>query len=195
MDQAYLTKPWPTTPKRTRRGEIAHPECPIEQSVRGRDDAAKAQLARYAWERPAPRDGTTFVADDHGLRVLAHCEATLARAVRMLSRRFAGSIVLRSPAVRYVPGNPVLEPYMMVDVIGPQAHLPLVRQDMARRGGRVVAVDARGDGTFRLEAETPLALLMGYASWLSALGAPDSPQAGARLSRYLPIEDGGPSAA
>jgi hypothetical protein len=195
MDQAYFTRPRATTPGRTRRGEIAHPECPIEQSVRGRDDATRTQLARFAWERPAARAGSTLVADDQGLRVLARCEATLSRAVQPLARRFAGRIVLRSPAVRYVPGNPVLEPYMMVDVIGPHVHLPLVRKDMARRGGRVVGVDARGDGTFRLEAEAPLALLMGYASWLAALNERDMPQASARLSRYLPIDDGGPRAA
>lgn len=195
MHPALFTKQRTATPGRMRRGEIAHPECPIEQSLRGRDDATRARLARFAWERTTGRGGATLIADDHGLRVLARCEATLAEAVRPLSRRFAGRIVLRAPAIRYVPGNPVLEPYMIVAVQGPRIHLPLVRKDMARRGGRVTAVDSCGAETFRLEAEAPLALLMGYASWLSALTAQDMPKASARLSRYLPIDDGGPRAA
>ncbi len=195
MDLAFFTKRRAALPGRARRGEIEHPECPIEQSVRGRDDAAKAQLARFAWERPNGDDGTAFVADDHGLRVLARCEAALAKAVQPLKRRFAMRILLRPPTVRYVPGNPVLEPYMLVALSGPESHLSLVQKDMARRRGRIVRIAAPGDGTFRLEAEAPLAQLIGYTSWLSALTKQDAPQASAWLSRYLPIDDGGPRAA
>jgi hypothetical protein len=100
MNQAFFMKQRAATPGRTRRGEIEHPECPVEQSVRGRDDAAKAHRVRFAWDQPAAHDGTTLVADDHGLRVLAPSEATLTRAVQRLARRFAGRIVLRAPAVR-----------------------------------------------------------------------------------------------
>lgn len=195
MHLAHFSKRRATTAGHVRRGEIAHPECPIEQSVRGRDDATKGQLTRFAWERPTAHDGVVFVADDHGLRVLAACEATLTRAVQPLARRFAGRIVLRAPAIRYVPGNPVLEPYMLVAVNGSEHYLPLVQKDMARRQGRVVRVAAHGDGSFRLEAEAPLAQLMGYTSWLSALTEQDLPQASSWLSRYLPIDDGGPRAA
>lgn len=195
MNLAFLIKGRAATGKRARRGAIAHAECPIEQSVRGRDDATKAQLARFAWVRPTPHDGVTLVPDDHGLRVLAPCEATLTQAVQALARRFAGRIMLRSPGVRYVPGNPVLEPYMLVAVSAPETYLPLVQKDMARRRGRIVRVAAHGDGTFRLEAEAPLAQLFGYTSWLSALTEQDVPHASAWLSRYLPIEDGGPRAA
>jgi hypothetical protein len=195
MHQAFFTKQRAATPGHTRRGEIEHPECPIEQSVRGRDDAAKAHLARFAGEQRAAHDGTTLLADDHGLRVLARSEAALTRAVQRLARRFAGRIVLRAPAVRYVPGNPVLEPYMMLAVIGPDIHLGLVRKDMTRRGGHVVEAAARSDGTFRLEAEAPLAQLLGYSSWLSALSDNDVPQSSAWFSRYRPVDDGGPRAA
>ena len=188
MDLAFFTKNRAAA-VRARRGPIPHPECPIEQSVRGRDDATRAQLARLVRVATCLR-GATFYADDHGLRVLARCEVTLSQAIERLTRRFDGRLVLRPPAVRYVPGNPVLEPHMLVAVRGPEHYLPLVQKDMARRCGRIVRVAASGDATFRLEAEAPLAQLTGYTNWLSALTEEDMPQASAWLSRYLPIDDG-----
>ena len=194
MDLAFFTKNRAAA-VRARRGPIPHPECPIEQSVRGRDDATRAQLTCFAYEWPTAYAGAAFVTDDHGLRVLARCEVTLSQAIERLTRRFDGRLVLRPPAVRYVPGNPVLEPHMLVAVRGPEHYLPLVQKDMARRCGRIVRVAAPGDATFRLEAEAPLAQLTGYTNWLSALTEEDMPQASAWLSRYLPIDDGGPRAA
>jgi hypothetical protein len=60
-----------------------------------------------------------LVADDHGLRALARCETTLNGALAPLTKRFARRIVQSPPTVRYVPGNPVLEPYMLVLVSCP----------------------------------------------------------------------------
>jgi hypothetical protein len=179
---------------RTRRGEIAHPQCPIEQTLRGRDDAASAQLAQYAWQPATAPEGSVFVADHQGLRVLATSEGVLVRAVDEIARRFAGRVVARPPAVRYVPGNPVLEPYMTVVVSGPERYLPLVQKDMTRRRGRVARADERG-GAFMLEAEAPLADLIGYGDWLAGLMDEQFPHASAWLSRYLPVDDGGPRAA
>ena len=194
MDLAYLLKRRTTTAAAARRGELAHPEYPIEQTVRGRDNATKAELARFALRRTIDLHGAMLAADDHGVRVLARCEATLSGAVAPLTKLFAQRIALRPPAVRYVPGNPVLEPYMFVLASGPQRYLPLVRKDMSRRGGRFVHGVERGD-TFRLEAEAPLAQLLGYGSWLAELTQQEQPQASAWLSRYLPVDDDGPRAA
>ena len=47
---------------------------------------------------------------------------------------------------------------------------------------------------FVLEAEAPLAGLLGYAAWLDELTESDA-EASMWLSRYVPIDDDGPHAA
>lgn len=194
MDLGIFARGKGSTAAGTRRGELAHPECPIEQTVRGRDDATKARLTRFAWQQATACEGAVYVRDDHGLHVLARCETTLFQATEPLATLFRERVVLRPPAVRYVPGNPVLEPYMLLLVSGPEPYLPLVQKDMVRRRGCIVRVAERGN-TFTLEAEAPLAQLIGYTSWLRELTEQDIAQASAWLSRYLPIDDGGPQAA
>lgn len=176
------------------RRELPFPEYPIEQLVQGCDDATRAELTRLAWRGPAAGEGAMLVAAYEGLRVLARCEVDLAAPVDSLAALFAGRIVLRRPVVRYEPGNPVREPYMLVLASGPDRYLPVVEKDMARRCASFVRADA-SDDAFMLEAEAPLAQLIGYASWLGGLTGQDAPQVSTWLSRYLPIDDGGPKAA
>lgn len=147
---------------RLRRGELAHPECPIEQTLRGRDDATRARLAQLAWRSDGAPEGSKFVADRHGLRVLASSEAVLSDAIGKIAARLGASVIVRAPVIRYVPGNPVLEPYMKVVVSGPERYLTLVQKDKVRRRGHWVRASER-NGLFVLEAETPLAEMIGSA--------------------------------
>ena len=178
----------------SRRGQLAHSEYPIEQSLRGRDDATRARLTELAWRSDAAPQGSKFVADPLGLRVLALSERALNQAVRKIAAPFGAHVIVRAPVIRYVPGNPVLEPYMMVLVGGPVRHLSLVQRDMVRRRGRLARASEQNGG-FVLEAETPLAELIGYGGWVCEVMEQASPHLSARLTRYLPIDDGGPRAA
>ena len=183
------------TPARSpRRGELAHPECPIEQRLRGRDAATKARFAQLAWRRDGAPEGALLVDEHDGLRVLAPSESVLTRAVARIVRGLAGRVVDYPPAVRYVPGDPVLEPYMMVLAGGPQRHLPLVEKDLRRRRGRIVRASERG-GMFVVQAEAPLAGLIGYRGWLAEWMEGGVPQLKVWLSRYLAVGDDGPRAA
>ena len=194
MHTALLEHPRVAMAERAHRPGLLHPECPIEQTVRGVDEDAKARLARLAWHRSAGPDDARFVVEHDRVRVLARSEGTLARAVARIVRGLEGRVTVRPPAVRYVPGNPVLEPYMTVIAHGPGRYLPLVQQDMARRRGRIVRTSERA-GAFVLEAEAPLADLIGYTAWLGDLIESALPQVSAWLCRYLPVDDGGPQAA
>lgn len=180
--------------ERAHRPGPFHPECPIEQTLRGRDEGAKARLTQLAWREAAAPEDAVLVAEHDRVRALARSESALARVVARIVQGLGGRIDVRPPAVRYLPGTPVLEPWMTVIASGPDRYLPLVQKDMARRRGRIVRARERA-GKFVLEAEAPLAQLLGYTTWLGELTEEALPHASAWLCRYLPVDDGGPYAA
>jgi len=180
------------SPGVARRHSLLHPECPIEQTLRGNDSETQGQLMREPWSHKIRPDGTLFVADHSGLRLLARSERSLEAAVEPLKRRFGTRLTVNAPGVRYAFGVPTLEPYMMVLINGPARHLSVIRDDFLRRRGRIKRLDERGP--FILEGEAPLAALLGYRQWLRDL-IQDEAYVGLRLSRYLPIDDDGPRAA
>lgn len=178
-----------------RRGPmLLHPECPIEQAVTSSDPRVQESLLREIWRRaPAFEDGALLIAHPDRLRVLARAEALLRPAIDALVDRHGPAIVVDPPQVRYALGPPVLEPYMTLLLAGESRPLAKLRRDLDRRRARVARVD-RSNARFTLEAEAPLAALLGYADWLDAAtgGAVD---ANLCLARYLPIDDDGPAAA
>lgn len=177
------------------RDALLHPECPIEQTFRSDDPEVQRQLMYHAWQRAAAPQQVLFLADYNGLRVLAHSEAALNRVAENLRGRFGDRLRVDDPLVRCSSGTPVLEPYMTVLVHGPLRHLAHVRNDIACRGGRIARV-SEGD-RFVLEAEAPLAALLGYGKWLRDLFADKwvGSYLGLWLSRYVPLGGDGPRAA
>ena len=174
---------------------LANPECPIEQRVHTDDVHVRADLLREAWRlHPPAGEGAMAVADPAGVRVLARSEGALRPLVDALRMRFRDAIVVERPAVRYAHGAQLLEPWMQVQMSGPSTFLPLIQRDLARRQSRVSRT--RDDrGSFVLEAEAPLANLLGYADWLDGL-AEGGADLSMWLSRYVPIVvDDGPEAA
>ena len=173
---------------------LMHPECPIEQSLRGAHAAAQRELLQEIWHGPSfIEDGALLVADPKCLRVLARTERALAGPVGALRQRYGSRIVVEPPAVRYAHGAPVLEPYMIVLLCGPEGPLAAVQRDLAKRRSRITRLESHA-GLFVLEAEAPLANLLGYFDWLQTLTDGDC-DASMWLSRYLPIDDEGPYAA
>ena len=178
-----------------RRGPmLLHPECPIEQAITSADPIVQESLLREIWRRtPAYEDGVLLIAQPDRLRVLARTEALLRPAIDALTDRHGTAIVVHAPQVRYALGPPVLEPYMTLLLAGDADWLPQVQRDLHRRRARPERL-GQNDGRFTLEVEAPLAALLGYADWIdqASNGMID---AGLWLSRYLPIDDEGPSAA
>lgn len=178
-----------------RRGPtLLHPECPIEQAVTSADAMVQESLLREIWRRtPAHEYGTLLIAQPDRLRVLARTEALLRPAIDALVDRHRPAIVVHTPQVRYALGPPVLEPYMTLLLAGTVEPLARIQRDLNRRRARVSRLE-HADGRFTLEAEAPLAALLGYADWLEEAAGGDV-DATLWLSRYLPIDDDGPDAA
>ena len=174
---------------------LMHPECPIEQRLHSADSRVQSELLREAWHRHPPAgEGAMVVAESAGVRVLARSEGALRPVVDGLRGRFRDGIVVGSPTVRYAHGAQMLEPWMVVLMSGPAHFLPLIQKDLARRQARILRVEDHR-GPFVLEAEAPLANLLGYADWLDEL-AEGSADLSMWLARYVPVVvDDGPEAA
>lgn len=173
---------------------LAFPEHPIEQSIRSPDPRVRSELAGEALRRRPRDDDARLVAEPDGARVLARTEGALAPVVAALSDRYGRDVVVGAPRVRYAHRPRYAEPWMRLSMSGPSSFLPLVLRDLARRKGRVVRVDEHG-GPFALEAEAPLANLLGYADWLADL-CEDRAELSMRLARYATVDlDDGPDAA
>jgi hypothetical protein len=193
-DQMNLTRLAKVRPSSTltRGHSLIHAEYPIEQTLHSDDAETQGVLMQRPWSREKWPDGTLYLADYSGLRLLGRSEGALGDAVGPLRRRFAERLVVDPPSVRYAFGPPTLEPYMKVLVNGPERYMKVIRRDFLRRRGRINRLDQCG--AFVLDGEAPLADLLGYRQWVSDLTG-EVPCVGLWLSRYVPIDDEGPRAA
>ncbi len=173
----------------------AHPEYPIAQAFRSDDPAVQQELMQQAWVPLVEAERALIVADYNGLRTLGRTESALNHVADTLRHRFGSALVAEAPEVRYGAGNPMLEPFMVVLVHGPASHLARVRNDFLARRGRLTRIVDRS--MFVLEGEAPLAQLLGYHERMRDVLAEDWDQSHVAtwLSRYVPIEGGGPEAA
>jgi hypothetical protein len=170
-----------------------HPEYPIEQAVRCKEQRTRAALVQEAWRQESRPDEALYVADRHGLRILGATERVLKHAVANLRDSYGDALIVEPLGIRYIHGAIVLEPWMAVLINVPERYGFVVEHDFVRRRGDIRRFDHHG-AAFVLEGEAPLADLLGYADWLK-LVTNDEPSVAMWLSRYLPIDGGGPSAA
>ncbi len=169
-------------------------EHPIAQAFGSHDPTTRERLMRHASHDLLDAQSARLVADPRGLRVLARCEGALQRVAGALRHRYGAALVAGRPEVRYVDGTPAFEPYMVVLVNAPARHLPAVRKDFLARGRITRIVDRT---MFVLEGEAPLAELLGYYEHVRDMVGDDWGQSHVAtwLSRYVPIDGGGPAAA
>lgn len=171
---------------------LAHPEYPIEQTVRGRDPAMHALLVRSARRLCNRTDDVRYLEEPRGVRILGRSEGTLKHATARLAGRQPERVTVELPRVRYIHGAQVLEPWMDVLVNVPERYGRRIEQDFDDRRGTIRRVRRQGSAAV-LEGEAPLASLLGYADWLQEL-TEAAPNVATWLSRYLPL-DRGPHAA
>ena len=129
-------------PSLSRGSSLIHAECPIEQTLRSDDAETQSQLMQEPWSRDYRPEGTLYVADYNGLRLLGRSEGALTAAVEPLLRRFGDRLVVDAPSVRYAFGVPTLEPYMTVLINGSERYQAVVQRDFLRRRGRIKQVQA-----------------------------------------------------
>src|SRR5690349_15977754 len=89
---------------------LAHPEYPIEQTVRGTDVAMQALLLRMARRGNQAMDDARWVGASQGVRILGRSEGALKYATANLVGRHARRVAIEPPRIRYVQGARVLEP-------------------------------------------------------------------------------------
>lgn len=174
---------------------LAHPECPIEQSVKSAQPHTQTALLGEAWRRHPPAgEGAMIVAEAEGVRVLGRSEGALRPVVEGFRERFGRDVVVGAPRVRYAHRPYLAEPWMTVLASGPGQFAPLLMRDLARRKARVLRVEQHR-GPFVIEAEAPLANLLGYGDWLDDL-AEGRADLSMWLARYVPVDvDDSPDAA
>jgi elongation factor G-like protein len=146
---------------------MIYPDFPLESIVRPRDDAHRAELLRAAARHDIDGPDVTCLVADDALRLLARGEEPLRRATELLRAAVDGEALVEGPVVRYVEGARRLEPHMRIALHAPAATLPVLQDDLQRRAAFIVRLEHRV-GTVVIEAEAPLARLLGYADWLAA---------------------------
>ncbi len=113
-------------------------------------------------------DHYLLVDDGEQLNLCAANEQALEEATPLVAAALGASARFGTPrahcAVRGHDGAR-LQPVMYVRVQVPRAHAAHVREELARRGARLVEADPQGD-RFVLRAEAPLAALIGYRKFL-----------------------------
>jgi hypothetical protein len=167
---------------------LAHPEYPIEQTLRANDGAMHTLLLRASRRLRNAMDDARYLAGSRGVRVLGRSEGALRHATATLSGRHATRVTVEPPCIRYAHGAQVLEPWMDVLVNVPERYGNLVQENFEERRGTLRRLDRHG-GAIVLEGEAPLACLLGYADWLRDL-TEDEPNVATWLSRYLPLDRG-----
>ena len=186
-----------------RRAQPAHadpaipmyPEYPIAQAFGSDDPVTRERLLRHVSQHVPDPESARLVAEPRGVRVLARCEGALNRVAGALRQRFSAALVAGPVEVRFIDGTPPLEPYMVVLVNAPARYLTPVRQDFLARRGKLTRVVDRA--LFVLEGEAPLVDLLGYYERMRTVLAGDwrRSHVATWLSRYVPIDGGGPEAA
>ncbi len=133
------------------------------------DSAEPFQLsfARAAADSLAGMEGLGCEASGNGLLLRAVTEMTLEDAARQLSARFTG-LRVGPLEVIFQEGPEFKEPYMLAEVTVPEFSLGNVTADLSARRGQITEVTVKGDRV-RIQAEAPLAQLLGYRNSLAAM--------------------------
>ncbi len=161
---------------------------PLEQKVRNPAETFQLAFARGALQLIEESAELRPQASHEGLVMLGSDEACLEGAVEILLARYGHSLVIDRPRVRYIGDETLREPIMALHVNIPLRYCGIVRRDLKARGAGIVEMAIR----FRLcaiEAQAPLAELLGYAKALDRLtnGTGDHSM---RLLRYAPLAPG-----
>lgn len=168
-------------------------QYPLEALARKRASVKQIDFARQARRVLDDSDEVMFEPHDHGLAIFAAHEEALAAPKRILHDLFGDFVEVRSPRVRYLPGEPEHEPVMHVRVTVRREDAAPVLRELRRRGARILEECSR-DRMFIARAEAPLASLLGLPAILDEMTAGTAIHS-IRLLRYAPVDGHGPHAA
>ncbi len=102
---------------------------------------------------------------DRGLAIFAANEQALTNPARVLRDVFGALVELRSPKVRYMPGDPVHEPIMHVRITVRREYACRVLAELRAREVRILE-ECNRPRIYIVRAESPLAALLGLPARL-----------------------------
>lgn len=163
-------------------------QYPLEALARRRASVKQIDFAKQARRVLDDSDEVMFEPLEHGLAIFAAHEDALAAPKRILQDLFGDFVEVRSPRVRYMPGEPEHEPVMHVRVTVRREHAAPVLRELKQRGARILEECSR-DRVFIVRAEAPLAALLGLPAVLDDISEGSAIHS-IRLLRYAPVEHG-----
>ncbi len=170
-------------------------QYPLEALARSRASASQLDFAHEARRALADSDEVLYEPHDRGLAIFAANEDALEAPRRVLHDLYGEFLELRHPKVRYMPGEPRLEPIMHVRIAARREHADAILQELRARRARILE-DIVRPRDFVVRAEAPLAVLLGLPALLDVITGGHAAHA-IRLLRYapLPTDPGPPEAA
>ncbi|MBO9514585.1 MAG: hypothetical protein J7549_10745 [Variovorax sp.] len=157
-----------TPPPKARLDDRALEPYPLRQAVSASAQKLASLRDSGATEWLSKPERWLLVDDGEQFTLCATDEQTLEEAAPLVAAAFGGSVRFGAPrahgALRVDDGTR-LQPVMFVRVQVPIAHAAHVREELARRGAKVVEEDAQGERVV-VRAEAPLAVLIGYRQFL-----------------------------
>lgn len=142
-------------------------QWPLRQLVSDPSAASQSDLAHALQQSVICTEHLDAMATQAGLVLLATSEPALESASSSLQKLFP-DLKLGKPAVNYIYGNPIMEPFTKIVLHVPDERLAPVLGDLRSRRAEAHATVAL-DGIARIEAEIPISELFGYETTLRVL--------------------------
>jgi hypothetical protein len=161
-------------------------QFPLETVVSRRAAADQLSFAREASRLLTDSDEVMYEPVERGLAILAANESALREPRLILRDRYGELVDMKRPSVRYVPGEPVLEPIMHVRVTARREYAAALLAELRRRDARILEECVRSRMLI-VRAEAPLARLLGLPAFIDE-ATDATAMHSIRLVRYAPID-------
>jgi hypothetical protein len=161
-------------------------QYPLETLARRHSVRSQIEFAREARRALYDTDEVLFEPADHGLAIFAAHEEALFEPTRVLRELYGKGVEVRSPRVRYLPGEPAQEPIMHVRALVRREFADTLLRELRCRDARVLE-ECHLSRIFIARAEAPLARLLGLSTALEAISDATS-VCNIALTRYAPVD-------
>ncbi|MEO5694749.1 MAG: hypothetical protein ABIQ72_16575 [Usitatibacter sp.] len=160
-------------------------QYPLEVLARKRGTLSQIEFAREAKRVLLDTDELLAQPGDRGLAILAANEEALFQPARVLRDVYGDVVELRRPRIRYMRGEPMLEPVMHVRITARREYAGRVLAELRVRDVRVIE-ECHRSRIYIVRAESPLVAVLGLPARLDTITG-GSADCAIRLIRYAPV--------
>jgi hypothetical protein len=162
------------------------PHFPLEQMCSHSEENFQLAFARGALEIVRDQPDCKLQPTGKGLLILGETEDAVSRPVQILRSAYGARLAVGAITIRYRGGPVVEEPHMGVRVSCPANYCDAVRMNLEARGARLLHSTESERSLTVIRAAAPLAVLMGYSAFLTAL-TEGRARVAMWLSHYAPV--------